>query len=229
MFSWSEYKTHFAQSSFVYFVSRSIALVCLSSLLTIYARQYADLHASNPVTDLVLSNIRAYDVGGIFIFGGIGMIVLTAIVVLSRPNYIPFATSTIALFYMTRSICITLTHIKPSPTIIDHSYSGTILESISDSLYNGSDLFFSGHVGLPFLMALIFWNIPLQRYVFLCLSVFFAFVVLLGHIHYSIDVFSAYFITYTIYHISAYTFRQEYVLFFKPADVLTNSKLGDAT
>lgn len=76
--------------------------------------------------------------------------------------------------------------------------------------FTGDDLFFSGHVGLTYLMALIFWRTPLLRYIYLALSVMFAVVVLLGHLHYSIDVFAAYFITYTIYTMASRWFKHDF-------------------
>jgi len=45
------------------------------------------------------------------------------------------------------------------------------------------------------------------------LAIFFGVVVLLGHIHYSIDVFSAFFITYSIFHMAKYLFKNEFKLF----------------
>lgn len=71
----------------------------------------------------------------------------------------------------------------------------------------GGDLFFSGHTGLPFLVALIFWSSPRIRYFFLALSMFFAVTVLLMHLYSSIDVASAYFITYTIFSIAKHIFH----------------------
>jgi membrane-associated phospholipid phosphatase len=58
-------------------------------------------------------------------------------------------------------------------------------------------------------MALIFWKNKILRYTFIFLSVFFGVIVLLGHIHYSIDVLAAFFITYTIWHISEKLFKKE--------------------
>jgi membrane-associated phospholipid phosphatase len=77
----------------------------------------------------------------------------------------------------------------------------------------GGDLFFSGHTGLPFLMALIFWNHPRLRYTFIAASLIFGTSAILGHYHYSIDVFAAYFITYSIFHIARTMFRSDLRLF----------------
>ena len=86
---------------------------------------------------------------------------------------------------------------------------------ISKKLTSGGDLFFSSHTGLPFLAALLFWEHKIYRYIFLALSLIFGAVVLLGHLHYSIDVFSAFFITYGIYHISRTFFKKDLKLFEK--------------
>ncbi|MEI8091030.1 MAG: phosphatase PAP2-related protein [bacterium] len=73
----------------------------------------------------------------------------------------------------------------------------------------GADLFFSGHTGLPFLFALIFWNNKWMRYLFVLTAIYFGAIVLLGHLHYSIDVLSAFFITYTIRHINEFLWKKD--------------------
>ncbi len=61
-------------------------------------------------------------------------------------------------------------------------------------------------------MALIFWNDKFWRRIFLVLSFVFAASVLLSHVHYSIDVFAAPFITYGIFKIAAKFFPRDYSL-----------------
>jgi hypothetical protein len=102
---------------------------------------------------------------------------------------------------------VSLTHIGPFPLKLE-------LESkLLDFITSGNDLFFSGHTGLPFLIALIFWDHIYIRRLFLVSSVVFGVVVLLAHLHYSIDVFAAFFITYSIYHISLKVFKRDYEFF----------------
>jgi len=81
----------------------------------------------------------------------------------------------------------------------------------------GSDMFFSGHTGMPFLLALMFWEDKLARYISLTASCIFGAAVLFGHLHYSIDVFAAFFITYTIFQIAQKFFPEDYRLFHKSA------------
>ncbi len=91
------------------------------------------------------------------------------------------------------------------------------MAAISSNFMNkftfGSDLFFSAHAGLPFLMALIFWQNKKLRYIFIALSLIFGAVVLLGHYHYTIDVLSAFFITFGIYRIAINLFKKDYQMF----------------
>ena len=62
-------------------------------------------------------------------------------------------------------------------------------------------------------MALVFWRHPYLRWIFLTASVIFGASVLLGHQHYSIDVFAAFFIAYGIYHIALKLFEEDHQLF----------------
>jgi hypothetical protein len=126
----------------------------------------------------------------------------------------PFAMKSLALFAIIRSVFVSLTHISPFPTsvLISPDFFG---HTFFDGIFNGYDLFFSGHTGVPFLLALMFWNNEKWRSIFLGFSVVFAIVVLLGHLHYSIDVLSAYFITFGIFNISKYLFKQDWELFSK--------------
>jgi hypothetical protein len=109
---------------------------------------------------------------------------------------LPFALKATALFLLVRAVFVALTHMAPSP--IDPQKAAPFFNSI----FYGSDLFFSGHTGLPFLAALAFWHIPQWRAFYLAMTGFFGSVVLLGHYHYSIDVLAALFITHGVFQIS---------------------------
>ena len=112
-----------------------------------------------------------------------------------------------ALFLLVRAVFVALTHMAPSP--IDPQQPAPFFNSI----FYGSDLFFSGHTGLPFLAALAFWHIPQWRMLYLALTAFFGSVVLLGHYRYSIDVLAALFITHGIFQVSCWLFSRDYTLF----------------
>ncbi|MSR71121.1 MAG: hypothetical protein EXS50_00395 [Candidatus Taylorbacteria bacterium] len=200
---------HVTSRRFVISVMISFLLLIASIIINFYAGTFAAAKASNSVTDLVLDNIKVYNVTEIFIFGPLFMWIFVTILCLKEPRRIPFVLKNIAFFVLIRSIFITMTHIGPYP---DHLILGYNTRLLTDFTFGG-DLFFSAHTGLPFLMALVFGKNIYLRIIFFCASVFFGAIVLMAHLHYTIDVLSAFFITYTIYHIAKFLFRGDEKMF----------------
>ncbi len=193
-------------------VLAGVILLGASLIFNYFAAIYATERASGAVADIVLSNIPVFDVDWIFVMGPFVFIIILAGIVLWHPKSLPFALKSIATFVVVRSTFIMLTHIGPFPdhNIIDGN-TLVLLNSLSISpnfflFSTGADLFFSGHTGLPFMLALVFWKHRLIRFFCLASSVFFGIIVLLGHLHYSIDVASAFFISFTIFVIATKLF-----------------------
>ena len=211
-----DYKDHYSTKTAFLSLSTSIFFLMGSMWFNMQASKYATINAGNPVTDLVLSNTRVYDVGDFFVFGGLALLVLIAFTCVIRPKSIPFTLMTIALFVLVRSVFISLTHIGPFPTQVtfDRSTIHFAKEIIGrngfNAFFSGNDLFFSGHTGLPFLMALICWDDKILRYLFIGISITFGVIVLTGHLHYSIDVLAAFFITSTIFQIAKKLFKKDF-------------------
>lgn len=180
-----------------------LLFLIFSLAVNYWAVIYATKKESNFVTDIILSNIRAYNFADIFAYGFLALIIFIVFITLAKPERIPFVTKTTAIFILIRSIFICLTHIRPYPDIILTNNSAI------DSITASGDVFFSGHAGLPFLMALIFWQEKKLRYFFILMSVVFGIIALLGHYHYTIDVLSAFFITFGIYHICLKIFKKD--------------------
>lgn len=193
-----------------------LSMLAAALVFNYFAAAYATERASSSVADIILSNIPVFDVDWIFVFGPFVFIVIFICVAFWHPKTLPFTAKSVAVFVIVRSFFIMLTHIGPFPdhTIID----GPTLHflnwlSINPSFFlfsTGADLFFSGHTGLPFMLALVFWKHRLIRFFCLACSVFFGIIVLLGHLHYSIDVASAFFISYTIFIIATKVFPKDW-------------------
>jgi hypothetical protein len=183
-------------------------LIILSLGFNYLAGTYASRNASNAVTDILLDHLPIVNVDFVFVEGFAIFLIFVLALLLHEPKRMPFVLKSIALFIFIRAIFVSLTHIGPFPlhAAIDNDL---IVKYIN---FTG-DLFFSGHTGVPYLMALIFWQQKILRWIFIALSLFFAGVVLLGHLHYSIDVFAAFFITFTIYHIAKKFFSKDYKIF----------------
>lgn len=207
------FRNHFSDKSFVLsFLSGGIFLI-ISLIIQFLTSNYATRVASDSVTDIVLSNIRIYAVDGVFVWGSVVLLCIGIFLGLRQLNYMPFTLKSIALFTLIRSVFVSLTHISlPAHVLISSVF---FRDAFFNGIFSGNDLFFSGHTGLPFLIALMVWDNKKLRFLFLGFSLLFAVVVLLGHLHYSIDVLSAYFITYAIFHICIVLFKKDWELFLK--------------
>ena len=196
---------HLSDRAFMTSLAVGILFLATSLVLNYYAGTYAAREASNAVTDIILDNLPVMDVDFIFVEGAIVLWIFSFLVAIREPRSIPFALKSIALFIFVRSIFISMTHLGPFPDQIFIA---------PNKVFNfGADLFFSGHTGFPFLFALIFWENKWLRTIFVASSIFFGVSVLLGHLHYSIDVFSAFFITFGIFHLAKSFFKKDYALF----------------
>lgn len=204
----NKHKLFWTRRHFLTGVLVGFLLLAGSLVATYYANLYTTAHASNYVTDILLDNLPVVNVDFIFNEGAWIFVALVAIVLLYEPTRIPFILKSVALFTFIRSIFMVLTHLAPP---LNQSYIDTtdILHRIS----SGNDLFFSAHAGAPFLLALIFWDSKYLRYFFLVSSAIGGVSVILGHLHYSIDVLSALFISFGIFHIAKYVFRSDFESF----------------
>jgi hypothetical protein len=214
----SRYKAWFSDKRYLGSIALGFGLLIVSLVANYYAAIYTTERASSSVADLILSNIPTFDVDAIFVFGPMIFAVIILVVCLADPRKIPFTLKSVALFILIRSFFITLTHIGPYPDhiVIDILHPGWVHTLTTDPNFflanvfsAGADLFFSGHTGLPFLLGLLFWEHRVMRIFCIASAVFFGVIVLLGHLHYSIDVLSAFFITYSIYHIALRFFPRD--------------------
>ena len=202
------YKLIFKQRYFLLSIFLSFLFLAISLLLSYQAKIYISSKVGFSVNDILLDNLPVMDVDGILNVGTIFFGFFMIYFLLIEPKKIPFTLKSLALFIFIRSIFISLTHIGPPSSVLMLSP-----DDMMSRLLSGNDLFFSGHTGVPFLAALVFWNEKIIRYVSLAISVIFAVCVLLGHFHYSIDVFAAFFITYSIFCIAKEIFKKDLKLF----------------
>ena len=204
----ARHKAVWTQKGFVLSVLFGLLLLALSFGVNYVTGTYASLSASNSVTDILLDHLPVMDVDFIFIQGFAFFVLFVFGLMLYEPKSMPFVLKSLALFIFIRAIFMSLTHIGPFPEQAPmESYRIVNLMNFT------GDLFFSGHTGGPFLLALIFWRQKYVRLIFFAMSALFAAAVLLGHYHYSIDVFAAFFITYTVYQIAIKFFSKDYKLF----------------
>jgi len=203
-----KHKFQWSQKSFLFSALLAFLFLTASLFVNYAAGNYATEKASNGVTDIILDNMPRMDVDGIFIYGAVLFGLFVIILLIKEPEQIPFIIKSVALFVFVRAIFISLTHLGPI-----FQQAPLVSNVILRNLMFGADYFFSGHTGLPFLIALSFWSNKYLRNIFLATSFIFGASALLGHYHYSIDVFAAFFITYGIFHIAQWLFAKDYKLF----------------
>lgn len=189
-------------------ISSTVLGLCVfvASLIINYgAGNYTMRNIGTPVRDIILDNIPVIHTSFIFIHGAIALWIFVLFLLIWDPNRIAFTLRSVSLLIIIRSFFVIMTHLGPYPerAFLPHY-------KIMSLFTFGADFFFSGHTAFPFLFALIFWPNKKLRCFFLLSSLVFAASVLLGHLHYSIDVFAAFFITYSTYILSARLFSREF-------------------
>jgi hypothetical protein len=188
-----------------------LILLGLAMVFNFYASAYAIRVASGAVSDIFLNNIPAVNLNFAVVEGALAAIALSIILLLSKPNYIIFTLKAVAIFIATRAVFIASTHSGIPPGQINPDLTG-FFDRLYLDLGLAGGFFFSGHTGLTFLMALIFWDEKCWRYLYFALSFIFGISVLLAHVHYTIDVLAAPYIAYTIFKMAQYLFKEDYAL-----------------
>ncbi|MFH1346804.1 MAG: phosphatase PAP2-related protein [Spirochaetota bacterium] len=200
-------KIYWSQKEFVSSIVFGTLFLLASLFINYSAGNFATEKAGNGVSDLFLDNVPLIDMGFLLVYGAIALIFFVLIVLIYEPRYLPFTLKALAMFVIIRSIFIILTHIGPY-----YEFAPLPPNKLIGKIAFGGDLFFSGHTGIPFLMALIFWKLARLRFIFIIISIVFGISVLLSHIHYSIDVVAAFFITYAIFEMAKNFFPKSYKL-----------------
>lgn len=191
-------------------LSLSLLFFIFSLLVEKIANDYVIQLKGSAVSDILLNWLPTLDIDFLIVQGALILTALALFLVLYKPKYLNFGLKAMSIFILTRSFFITLTHLGASPDqlVFDQNSFGFGLYNL---LFNTrGDFFFSGHTGTPFLLALIFWQEKFWRYTFFAISIMFGAGVLLAHIHYSIDVFAAPFITYSLFIFCQKVFPKDY-------------------
>ncbi len=209
------YQTHrnfWDKSNFLLLVTASIWF-SFAIFLQYFAYRYIDNYMiGTPVGDLILNNLPSINSGFFIVQGALFSTLVVSCLLIVKPRYMSFSLKALALFIVIRSFFISLTHLGVNLDQITLNTNSLGFIFYDFLYYSENDFFFSGHVGATFLFALIFWKEKIWRMVFLAFSVVFGISMLFAHLHYSIDIFAAPLITYSIFAISRYLFAHDYKL-----------------
>ena len=92
------YRTLLGNRAYMRSLAEGAAFLAASSIAIFAAVTYATVHASNYVTDFVLSCVGPLNVRFLFIYGTFTAFAITASLLAWRPNRLPFALKAMALF-----------------------------------------------------------------------------------------------------------------------------------
>jgi hypothetical protein len=193
--------------------SLCVALLLLALALTFqyYASAYSTRNADRFVGDIFLDNLPVVNMNGVIIEGALLLIVVSVILVFCKPKYLLFTLKAVAILVAIRAFFVAATHLGIYPDQIVPN-GNDLLDRIYLGLNMQAGYFFSSHTGLPFLLALIFWDQRFWRIFYFTMSAIMGVSVLLAHVHYSIDVFAAPFMAYSIFKLAQYLFKDDYKL-----------------
>ncbi len=202
---WTKHDIFLLLTSFGWFV--------FAIIIQHFAYNYIDGRVvGTHVGDLILDHLPAVNLDFFIVQGALLSTFLVIYLFATKPRYLPFALKSLALFIIIRSFFISLTHLGINLHQITLN-TNSVGFSVYDFLYNAkNDFFFSGHVGAAFLLGMIFWKEKIWASVFFISAVIFGMSMLLAHMHYSIDVFAAPFIVYSIFTITKNIFKSDYSL-----------------
>jgi len=188
-------------------------LFVLALFIQHFAYNYIDNRVvGTAVQDLLLDNLAVLNLDIFIVQGALLLTFILIGLLVAKPQYVVFSIKALALFLIVRSFFISLTHLGANLHQITLDVDGTGFW-LYDFLYNAkNDFFFSGHVGSSFLLGLIFWKESFWRNFFFVCSAILGMSMILAHMHYSIDVFAAPFITYGIFVIATKLFRKDFQL-----------------
>ncbi|NCN52056.1 hypothetical protein GW931_03525 [archaeon] len=202
----SEYKVLFKNKNYKKSLLFGIFLLILGGIISSITIWYSDFVVGNSVTDLILDNIPTINLLWFRAYGTFFIALSILAFGILKPKFLPFLTKSVGLMYVVRALFIPLTHLKFYPEKVAVATQYSFFKIIP---YGGNDLFFSGHVALPFMAALVFWENKKIRIFCLIATIISGIVVLVSKSHYSIDVFAAPFITYSIFKISEKFFKKD--------------------
>jgi len=186
-----------------YAIAASLALIAVALYLDYRSGVYVSSTPSVGVPDLILDSFDAIDLNPLFVYGYMVLIVgMFVYPLFFHIRTLHVVVIQFSLLLMLRSLMMIFTHLQTPPGSVPVNFPWFF-----GHLYFENDMFFSGHTAVPFLGFYLYRRGPL-RYVFLVGAIVMGIVVLAMHLHYSIDVFAAFFMTYCSYQMGGALLRR---------------------
>ena len=203
-------KAFITDKDFLYQLFAGALVLFLGMITSVLGNQHATANMGPSVPDIFIWGISSQNMVTYYVWSAIVFLIALGLLCIWKPRTIPFLFLGLGMFYIIRAGFMILT----TPGFPEGIVGMETVTPFVKKYFFGGDLFFSGHAGAPFFVALALWTYhKIARTLFLAISIGSAIIVLVGHYHYSVDVAGAYFITYTIYSMTKYYFPRAYEYF----------------
>lgn len=169
----------------------SIVLISLTNFLN-----FVEARKGAVLSDPILNLFNPIDLTWLTFAIIYGSIVVAIATLFKNPKRLMFAILLYILMVAVRIAAMYLLPLEPPSTMI--ALNDPFVEFFGSGQTLTKDLFFSGHTATLFILFLVSEN-KIIKSVFLISTFMVAILVILQHVHYSIDVFAAVFFTYACY------------------------------
>ena len=176
----------------------TIGLVIVITILLLLPPffQAIELRNGHEINDVILQHLKPYNVSTLIFISVWSMAALMAVRAIQQPYiFVLFLWSYIFLT-LTRMIAISVHPLNPPQGLIP------LVDPLSNAFYKGTfitkDLFFSGHTSSQCLMFLCMRKVT-DKIVVLSSVILLAVLLLVQHVHYTVDILAAPFFTYCCY------------------------------
>lgn len=207
----SNFKSNWAEAfSSKSFRIQTLLTLLVTAIIIVFIPKFFNYIQTIPghsINDIVLNKFPAQNVSLCIFMLIYSVCILSVINIGTCPHLFIKTLQALCLLLIIRIVCLYLIPLDPEKTIIPLEdpflgiffYQGTVITK---------DLFFSGHVSI---MALLCIAIPFRplKYFFMLATVLVAILILIQHVHYTIDVIVAPFVSLMCFNlVSKYNFQQ---------------------
>jgi hypothetical protein len=195
----TNWKTAFRSNSFKL---QTVSTLFVAALIVIFIPQFFNFIqtvSGYTINDFILNKFEAQNVSTLIFLLIYSVCILAVINICITPFLFIKTLQALCLLQLIRIICLYFFSLNPEKTIIPLEdpflgfffYYGNIITK---------DLFFSGHVSI---MALLCIAIPFRplKYFFIMATILVAILILVQHVHYTIDVVAAPFFSFICFHL----------------------------
>ena len=199
------WKFAFSDKKFRYsFISFTLILAVQMAFIAEY-QLFIETREGVVFTDPVLEKLPVYALDTVTFIAIYSAHLLAIIIALFRPEKVFQLVLGYLFVYFFRAISMYLIPLEPPIGIIP--LHDPFLIWFGDGQIITKDLFYSGHTSTTFMIFLVTDNIKAKIFIFIAL-IFVIFGILLQRVHYTVDVYAAFFFSFTAYRLGLYIIKK---------------------